>query len=176
MDIHSFFQLSLGRWLVQRTSYSFVTQNSSMKTGEQSLEPLKALDPRILQICREAEIDSALAQDGLTATWKETTLGQPLQPQQVAILVPAVQGAQNGVLLRSNPLLLSAYILGQDRSLTLTQATAERHSQERIWFASDNLRLRTTLVHAKGRCLLSSFCSEVRLGVKSDTSDSEVTI
>lgn len=173
MDIQSFFQLSLGRWFVQQTSYSFVTQASSVKTGEQCLEQLEALDPQVLQICRETEIDAALTQGGFTTTWKETKLGQPSLAQQ-AILVPVIQNAQNGILLRSNPLLQSAYVLGRDQSLTLTQITEEHQSQERIWFASDNLRLRTTLVHANGRCLLSCFCSEVRLGAKPETSNPAV--
>jgi phycoerythrin-associated linker protein len=178
MDIQSFFQLSLGRWFVQRTSYNFVTQDSVVKTGEQSLEPLEKSDPQILQICREADIDSALAQNSFTATWKETTLGQPPQPQQSAILILTAHAAQfqrtqSGILLRSSPLLQSEYVLGNDQSLTLTQTTAKHQSLERIWFASSNLRLRTTCIQVGERCLLSSFCSEVRLGVKPEVAVAE---
>jgi phycoerythrin-associated linker protein len=178
MDIQSFFQLSLGRWFVQRTSYNFVTQDSTVKTGEQSLELLEQSDPQILQVCREAGVDSALAQNGFTATWKETQLGQPPQPQQSAILVLTVHAAQfqrpqNGILLRSSPLLRSEYVLGNDQSLTLFQTTAKHQSLERVWFASSNLRLRTTCIQVGERCLLSAFCSEIRMAVKPEAAIAE---
>ncbi|MFM7615570.1 MAG: phycobiliprotein lyase, partial [Synechococcales cyanobacterium] len=49
----------------------------------------------------------------------------------------------------------------------------EAFSEERIWFASPNLRLRSTLVKTTDNTSLVSFASEIRLGVPQPKSPSE---
>lgn len=167
MDIQEFWQLSLGRWFVQRTTHNFVTQQSVLRTGELSLESLNIGESRAVQVCHEANVDIAHAYAGIAVTWKEATLGHPISPPHTSILIAAAHGGRQ-LLLRARPLLVSRCDLGTDHVLTLTPSASEQQSSvERVWFASPNLRLRTTTIQSGECCLLSSFCSEVRLGVTS---------
>jgi hypothetical protein len=38
------------------------------------------------------------------------------------------------------------------------------YSEERLWFASPNLRLRTSILKRFGGFSMASFCSEIRMG------------
>ena len=57
------------------------------------------------------------------------------------------------------------YIIGSDDAMTLITEYETMYSEERIWFASPNLRLRTSILKRFGGFSMASFCSEIRMGV-----------
>jgi hypothetical protein len=57
------------------------------------------------------------------------------------------------------------YIMGSDQALTLITDYETMYSEERLWFASPNLRLRTSILKRFGGFSMASLCSEIRLGV-----------
>jgi hypothetical protein len=77
-------------------------------------------------------------------------------------LVAIADSATTGRLV--TPTSISTYEIGTDGSFALTAKTDLFHSQERIWFASPNLRLRTILIEGKHGFSMSSLCSEIRMG------------
>jgi hypothetical protein len=60
---------------------------------------------------------------------------------------------------------LGQFAIGEDEALTLTTQHGETSSEERLWFASPNLRLRTSILKEANGFSATSFCSEIRMGV-----------
>ena len=75
-------------------------------------------------------------------------------------------GIQSGQFLRSDSfqskLIPGRYDLGKDEALTLILEREQFCFQERIWFASPNLRLRTTLSKQNNGASTTAFYSEIR--------------
>ncbi len=55
-----------------------------------------------------------------------------------------------------------SYVLAKDEALTLTIDNGAGYWQERIWYASDNLRLRQTLLKQGEDFKIAGFYSEIR--------------
>jgi len=56
------------------------------------------------------------------------------------------------------------YVMGNDDALVLITEYESMYSEERLWFASPNLRLRTSVLKRFGGFSMASFCSEIRMG------------
>jgi hypothetical protein len=56
-------------------------------------------------------------------------------------------------------------MLGVDEALTLTTENKGIDIEERQWFVSDNLRMRTTIVKKGEQVIQTSFYSEIRKAV-----------
>ena len=54
--------------------------------------------------------------------------------------------------------------MGDDDALTLVTATGNTSSSERVWFESNNVRVRTTITTQANGDSLASFYSEIRMG------------
>jgi hypothetical protein len=87
------------------------------------------------------------------------------------VLVPIANPEQpnEGQLLREMGYAEKApvagrYIMGSDDALTLITEYETMYSEERLWFASPNLRLRTSILKRFGGFSMASFCSEIRMG------------
>ena len=69
----------------------------------------------------------------------------------------------------------STYSL-EEEVLTIVNDNKDVHSEERLWFVNDNLRMRTGTTELKSGAnsglRIASFCSEIRLGVKPPKVDS----
>ncbi len=86
------------------------------------------------------------------------------------LLVPISSSDQvnEGTLLRdsqANESAASRYIMGSDDALTLITESDTLYAEERVWFASPNLRLRTRILRQPDGANVASFCSEIRMGV-----------
>jgi len=90
-------------------------------------------------------------------------------------LVPANADPYTGILLRSGTNEKSTYSL-EEEVLTIVNDNKDVHSEERLWFVNDNLRMRTGTTELKSGAnsglRIASFCSEIRLGVKPPKVDS----
>jgi hypothetical protein len=54
--------------------------------------------------------------------------------------------------------------MGEDGALTLTTEYETMWSEERLWFASPNLRMRVSVLKRFGGFSMASFTSEIRMG------------
>ena len=57
-----------------------------------------------------------------------------------------------------------SYKMGSDDALTLTTEYETMWSEERLWFASPNLRMRVGILKRFGGFSMASFTSEIRMG------------
>ena len=169
MNIEEFLQLCAGKWFAQRTSYYLEQGKEESSKSEITIEILGQEHPEVVKICEKHRLDPRTTLGGKKASWENSgDLGKPKQiGSTTIILVPDVDNQDTGKLLRLSSKLPASlswgrYILGKDEALTLTVVQGESYSEERLWFASPNLRFRTSLIKYGENFSATSFYSEIR--------------
>lgn len=166
MDIKKFLDLSAGKWFSQRTTYLDENKAQSSK-ADLTVELLASDSSTIVKLCENARLDPQHSLGGLTTSWDNSVdWGKPKQIGSIVIaVVPNADNEKTGKVLRQGETNGSGeYLLGEDGALTLIIETDKISAEERQWFASDNLRLRTAVVRNKnsGAILQTAFYSEIR--------------
>lgn len=171
MDIVEFFQLSSGKWFSQRTSHHLAFKQAGGQSDLQ-IELLPKTDPEVIRLCEQSAIAPALALCGVRVIWDGTMEWDKERHTGNTVLVPIAdpEKPNEGKLLREtgyaeNAPVAGRYVMGSDEALTLITEDETMYSEERLWFASPNLRLRTSIVNRLGGFSMTSFCSEIRKGV-----------
>jgi hypothetical protein len=87
----------------------------------------------------------------------------------VLATVPDIHNPKEGKLLREmgyaeKAPVAGSYKMDDDGALTLTTEYETMWSEERLWFASPNLRMRVSILKRFGGFSMASFTSEIRTG------------
>lgn len=170
MDIKEFFQQSSGKWLSQRTSHHLANQKSESGKSNLVIETLSKDDPIVVKLCQAHHLDAAEAVCGVQVSW-DGTMDSEQKKQTGAtlfVLVADPEHPEQGKLLRpigdAEQPAIGRYVMGRDEALTLITEHPALYSEERIWFASPNLRLRTSTLKRADGFSVATFCSEIRMG------------
>lgn len=171
MDIQEFFELSAGKWFSQRTSHHLAFKQSESGKSDIMIEMLAQDHPDVVKLCQQYEIDPALAKCGARVSWNGTMAWDEEKHTGSTVLVP-VPDADNpdeGKLLREmgyaeKTPVAGRYIIGSDGALTLITEYQTMSSEERLWFASPNLRMRVGVLKRFGGFSMASLTSEIRMG------------
>ncbi len=177
MDIVEFFQLNSGKWFSQRTSHHLALNQSESGKSDLLIHVLEASDAEVAQLCQVHGIDPALALLGVKTTWTGMMDRETQKTTGTGLLVPIANSdsSATGQLLQSQgiaskfgtkltALPIAHYSLGTDQVLTVITETPDFQSDERIWFAGANLRLRSSKNKTALGFQTASFCSEIRMG------------
>lgn len=169
MDIAEFLQLCAGNWFSQRTSYQLEQGKAENSKSDITIEILSQEHPEVLKICQNYQLDPSQTLGGKKASWNSSEDWGTTKNvgSTTIILVPDAASQSTGQLLclgSKLPASLSwgRYILGNDEALTLIIEQGDTYSQERLWFASPNLRLRTSFFKYGGGFSTTAFYSEIR--------------
>lgn len=169
MNIQAFFEQSAGKWASQRTSHQLLQNQSESAKTELMMTLLETSDPIVAQLCQQSGLDPAQAVSGLKITWSSIIDRNPKTQTGSSILVAVADLDQpnQGRLIsqQAGKATLGRYSLGEDEVLTLITETPELYAEERLWFASPNFRMRTSIVKRSGGFELAAFCTEIRLGI-----------
>lgn len=171
MDIVEFFEQSSGKWFSQRTSHHLAFKQTESGKSDIVIDLLSKDDPAVVALCQQYEIDPALALCGARVTWDGTMEWDKEKHEGSTVIVPVADADQpnEGKMLREQGYAEKApvagrYVMGEDDSLTLITEYETMYSEERLWFASPNLRLRTSILKRFGGFSMATFCSEIRMG------------
>jgi CpeS-like protein len=171
VDIKEFLEMSAGKWFSQRTSYGLAFKDSDNGKADIVIDILPSDDVDVVKLCQQHSIESSQAWGGAKVTTQaqagmpwERTKGQTNSNSSL-IMVPIAESdcANRGQLLHSAG-AAGTYSLGDDEALTLVMNYPNMSAEERIWFASPNLRLRTTVFQDDRGFSMATFCSEIRMG------------
>ncbi|HEY9798667.1 MAG TPA: phycobiliprotein lyase [Leptolyngbyaceae cyanobacterium] len=172
MDIKEFFEQSAGKWFSQRTSHHLAFKQAESGKSNLTIEMLNADDPEVIKLCEQYNIDPQHALCGARVSWDGTMEWDKEKHQGSTVLVPVPDSEKpnEGQLLREMGYAEKApvagrYIMGSDQALTLITEYETMYSEERLWFASPNLRLRTSILKRFGGFSMASLSSEIRMGV-----------
>ncbi len=168
-SIVEFLEKCVGKWFSQRTGHNLTDRKSVLGKGDLWMEALAADAPEAIALCQTYGVDPQSIAAGLKMRWEAITASpkKELGSSVLVALTPDAAGA--GALLatpaaKQNP-QPGQYNFGSDGALWLTLPIAGGSIEERIWFASDNLRFRSSTTTRSDGPNFASFCSEIRMGV-----------
>lgn len=161
MDIEAFLELCAGKWFSQRTSYHLGQEKAESSKTEIRIERLSPTDAEVLGICEYNQIDPNTTLGGTKAGWDNPATSATL------ILIPDTGNTQGGEVLQARDgnlkqVVAGSYLLGQDEALILKLERDGTCWEERLWFASPNLRLRASLIQWEDGRTATAFYSEIR--------------
>jgi hypothetical protein len=172
MDIKEFFEQSAGKWLSQRTSHSVDAAPAESGKSNIIIELLPANAPEVIKLCEKYAVEPQLALCGARVTWDGTIEPKNEKHQGSTLLVPVPDSDKpnQGQVLREisdaqKAPVAGRYSLGSDDVLTLITDSEAIYSEERWWFASPNLRMRTSILKQSGSYSKVSLYSEIRMGL-----------
>ena len=171
MNIEEFFQLSAGKWFSHRTSQHLAFNQSENTKSDIIIETLALDDPEVIKLCQQYEINPSSASCAAKISWNGTMEKDQAKHSGSTVLV-SVTDANNpdeGKLLREmvdadKTPVAGHYKFDSDGALILTIEDETIWSEERLWFASPNLRMRVNILKNFGGFSIASFTSEIRMG------------
>ena len=171
MNIDEFFELSAGKWFSHRTSHHLAFKQAEDGKSDIVIETLPADHPEVVKLCEQYEINPNHASCGARVTWNGTMEWDEEKHtgSTVLVTVPDEDNPSSGKLLREmgyaeKAPVAGTYKMGSDGALTLTTEYETMWSEERLWFASPNLRMRVSVLKRFGGFSMASFTSEIRMG------------
>ncbi|MEY3403427.1 MAG: chorismate-binding protein [Anabaena sp. CRKS33] len=171
MNVEEFFELSAGKWFSHRTSHHLAFKQSEDGKSDILIEMLAADHPEVIKLCQQYEIEPHTATCGARVTWNGTMEWDEEKHEGSTVLatVPNADNPNEGKLLREmgyaeKAPVAGSYKIGDDGALTLITEYETMWSEERLWFASPNLRMRVSVLKRFGGFSMASFTSEIRMG------------
>jgi CpeS-like protein len=167
MDVMEFFKKSEGNWFSQRTSNHIAFRKQESRKVELSITCYERDHPKVLALCELHKVDPASVAGGAEVSWDGATSFDKKNSPNIAVLVPVPdqEDPQSGLMLRdkgnTKEPIAGRYRMNADESMTLITKHGYTESEERFWFASSNLRLRTGVMKC-GEFSMTTFSSEIR--------------
>jgi phycoerythrin-associated linker protein len=171
MEITEFFELSIGRWRSQRSGHHLAFAHFEQVLSNIDIEPLSNDDPAVLAICQLYDIDPGSITHPFRMTWEGESDwdDKPISGSTVLVPIPDIENPSRGKLLRDKGYAetipaVGKYHLSDDGIFTLLTEYELAAAEERIWFATPNLRFRVaTIKTSDGKGVTTaSFSSEIR--------------
>jgi hypothetical protein len=170
MDIQEFLQKSSGKWSSIKSNHHVdtTTQQSGKSTIE--MELLDASNALVVQLCQKQGLNPTTITCGAKVQWDGFLDGET-GSQKGSLIMAVTSGDRNtGEIYRSIGTFAMAapkgeFSFAEGDEFVLTTVTDKGTTVERIWFESENVRLRHTKIHRPDGSHSIAFCSEVRLGV-----------
>jgi hypothetical protein len=164
MELHKFLELRSGKWFAQRTSYYLDVKIVENSKAEITVEKLPLDQPEIVNLSQKYHLTLTDSCEAIKISWDNAVdWGKTKQIGSVfLVMIPDRDQPLNGQLLQSNSQAIGKYHLSKDQALTLTIEEDNRRTEERQWFASENLFLCSMFIKEKEDFIQTSFYSEIR--------------
>ncbi|MGE5659365.1 MAG: phycobiliprotein lyase [Actinomycetota bacterium] len=178
MDAMEFFKQSAGEWRSQRSTHHLAFRQAEMGDSNIEVTSLEADDPRVVDICKIHEIDPSRAAGGAFVTWHGSMAwdkdDENHKGSTVFAIVPDAENPRSGLMLRERGYaeivpVAGRYEMDAEDGLVLVTEYETMSSVERFWFASPNVRMRTSSVKRFGGFSTSTFCTEIRVNPNAET-------
>ena len=176
MTIEQFVAQSTGRWRSMRSGHSLAFQQFEEVLSEVTIEEISKKDSVVKELL-ESSLVNQYNLDTISSPfrmkWCAESDWEPDDPSEVSsgscIIVPFAKDISSGTLIRSvgyaeAEVAISEYKFSNDGTFTLTTNYEQSIAEEKIWFVSENVRCRSSVLRtsAGSGVLQTSFASEVR--------------
>ena len=176
MTIEQFVAQSSGKWRSMRSGHSLAFQQFEEVLSEVTIEQIDKENTEVKQLLESSIIanqDDHVVTSPFRMEWCAESDWEPEDPSEVSsgscIIVPLTKDNYSGKLIRSvgyaeSETAISEYHFLDDGTFTLTTQYEQSIAEERIWFVSENVRCRSSVLRtsAGSGILQTSFASEVR--------------
>lgn len=171
MEIVNFFETLTGKWFSQRTTHDVVSQTSKAGQSNLLIEFLPHIDAAVIKLCEELGHEASQAACGLRINQDSRMDGETRSTQTSFVMVALQPNETNSGLLLQKAEAASKGHVGhyrlENEVLTIVTETSTGQAEERLWFLNPNLRMRTSVLKEANEVTLTSFCSEIRMGLNS---------
>ena len=176
MTIEQFVAQSSGKWRSMRSGHSLAFQQFEEVLSEVTIEEISKNDSSVIQLL-QSSVANKQNLDTISSPfkmeWCAESDWEPDNPSEISsgscIIIPLVKNILSGTLIRSvgyaeSEAAISEYSFSNDGTFTLTTNYEQSIAEERIWFVSENVRCRSSVLRtsAGSGVLQTSFASEVR--------------
>ena len=174
MDITQFVKSSIGRWRSQRSAHHLAFSHFEEVRSTIDIVALSSEDPAVIALCKSYEIDPTKANQPFRMIWEgesdwDDDEDETLKGSSILVPIPDPDRPNRGKLLRERGYAetvaaASDYSLTADGTFVLISQYDRAAAEERIWFATPNLRFRvSTIKTSDGKGVVTaSFSSEIR--------------
>ncbi|KAA8491153.1 Chromophore lyase CpcS/CpeS 3 [Porphyridium purpureum] len=170
MGVEEFFQRSIGEWRSQRSSHNLLWQQFEQVESEIVIENVTAEDEEVKGVCEQYKADADSIALAIRMSWEGTSdWDEDEVLKGSTVLVVLKDSETSGRLLRSVGYAEEIPAVGQWRMETdgvfvLDTSYDRAGAEERIWFATPDLRMRVSMIKTAGNTgvLTASFSSEIR--------------
>ncbi len=174
MKIENFVAKSKGSWRSMRSSHSLAFKYFEEVISKIDIEPLNCLDSAVLELLKNKNYLSKKHIAPFKVNWESKSDWESLDNDNVSqgfnILIPIPKNENKGEMIRSsgyaeNIESVSEYTFLADDTFILHSSYNQTYVEERIWFASKNVRCRSSIIKSLDResIIQTSFASEVRI-------------
>ena len=173
MNIDEFIERSLGTWRSQRSAHHLAFHHFEEVSSKIEILPLENNDDRVIALCKANQVDPQLISSPFYMSWEgqsDWDEDEVLSGSTVLAPVPDLENPSRGKLLREQGYAetvpaIGHYQLIEDGSFVLTTMYERAAAEEKIWFATPNLRFRVSLIKTGGATgvTTASFSSEIRV-------------
>lgn len=174
MDIQTFVSRSLGKWKSQRSAHHLAFSHFEEIRSIITIAPLPTQDPRVAALCQRYRIAAEQIVSPFHMSWEGETdwdEDETVQGETVLVPVPNPSQAGTGKLLRDQGYAETIeaagdYRFNEDGSFVLTTAYERAAAEEKIWFTTNDLRFRVSLIKTSSGqgVTTASLSSEIRIG------------
>ena len=170
--IEQFVAQSIGNWRSMRSGHSLAFQIFEEVLSEIKITAVEKNDKRVNLLIEENNIKCDCVSP-FNMEWEAESDWEPENPNEVAkgncLIIPIPYTYNSGKLIRSvgyaeAEKATSTYDISPDGTFTLKTVYGQSIAEERIWFLSNNVRCRSSVVKtSEGSGILqTSFASEIR--------------
>ena len=176
MTIEQFVAQSEGKWRSMRSGHSLAFQQFEEVLSEVTIEQISREDSAVKELLKSSlanQYNLDTISSPFKMEWCAESDWEPDDPSEVSsgscIIVPFAKDISSGTLIRSvgyaeAEAAISEYKFSNDGTFTLTTNYEQSIAEEKIWFVSENVRCRSSVLRtsAGSGVLQTSFASEVR--------------
>lgn len=176
MNITEFVELSLGCWRSQRSAHHLVFSHYEQVLSTIEIVPLEISDPIVIELCKSYNIDPQTAVVPFRMSWEgesDWEEEETVQGTTVLVPIPDFDRPNHGKLLRDRGYAetipaIGHYQISEDGTFVLSTQYDRAAAEEKIWFATPNLRMRVSLIKTSDGqgATTASFSSEIRSSSK----------
>ena len=174
MKIEEFVQKSEGHWRSMRTGHSLAFQKFEQIISSITILPLKSNDANLLKLLDSNHNLGKHYKSPFQVRWNVEEdwdeNDHTTNKSGSSILIPFPETNQSGYMLRSvgyteSIQSVSRYNFLNDETFILQTDYTTTVSEERIWFLSQNMRCRSSVIYTEKKkgILQTSFASELRV-------------
>ena len=168
--IEAFVSRSFGAWNARRSGHNLAFRHVEEIASDIRITPVSPDDPQLDQLLQANGVDPSSICCPFQMSWEGSSdWDEDAASSGTCLLAPVPETPTTGQLLRSQGYAeqipsVGTYRFSDDGTFVLVTPYEAASAEERIWFATDDLRLRVSMMRtSSGRGVLqASFSSEIR--------------
>lgn len=173
MTVDEFFEKSLGEWRSQRSSHNLAWTQFEAITSDIEIVEKPLSDEAVQELCANNKVDPGDVVTSIEMSWEAESDwddDDDAPPSEGCVLMSVIKDSPTtGRLLRSKGYAeeipaVGTWVMTGEGAFVLHTSYDAAAAEERIWFATPDLRLRVSNIRtSSGRGVItSSFSSEIR--------------